>query len=101
MEKHTAHYSLEAIQAQVSVRGVACLTRTAQAGAAALGLTMAQALAVVLGLERHMLYKSMTSHADHTVWQDVYHAPCPNGRIAYIKVTLRTDGAVVIQFKEK
>ncbi|GHU30297.1 hypothetical protein AGMMS50256_16950 [Betaproteobacteria bacterium] len=34
------------------------------------------------------------------VWQDVYHAPCPNGKTAYIRLTLR-DGAVVIQFKEK
>ncbi len=47
-----------------------------------------------------MLYKSMTTHADHRVWQDVYHAPCPNGKTAHIKVTLR-DGTVVIQFKEK
>ena len=48
-----------------------------------------------------MLLKSMTTHADHRVWQDVYHAPCPNGRIAYIKLTLRPDGSVVIQFKEQ
>ena len=100
MEKHSAHYKLEDIKAQVLARGVACFTRTAQVGAALLGLTAAEALAVVLGLEKNMLYKSMTTHADHTVWQDVYRAPCPNGRAAYIKVTLRTDGAVVIQFKE-
>jgi len=46
-----------------------------------------------------MFYKSMTTYADHRVWQDVYHAPCPNGKMAYIKLTLQ-DGAVVIQFKE-
>lgn len=34
------------------------------------------------------------------VWQDVYHAPCPNGKLAYVKVTLPADMAV-IQFKEK
>jgi motility quorum-sensing regulator/GCU-specific mRNA interferase toxin len=55
---------------------------------------------VVLALGRGNFYKSMTSYADHRVWQDVYHALCPNGRKAYIKVTLRADGAVVIQFKE-
>jgi motility quorum-sensing regulator/GCU-specific mRNA interferase toxin len=38
--------------------------------------------------------------ADHRVWRDVYHAPCPNGKMAYIKLTMRGD-AVVIQFKEK
>jgi motility quorum-sensing regulator/GCU-specific mRNA interferase toxin len=30
----------------------------------------------------------------------VYHALCPNGKVAYIKVT-RQAGAIVIQFKEK
>ena len=65
-----------------------------------MGLTFAEAASVVLGLQRGMLHKSMTSHADHRVWQDVYHAPCPNGKTAYIKMTLQ-DGAVVIQFKEK
>jgi motility quorum-sensing regulator/GCU-specific mRNA interferase toxin len=42
----------------------------------------------------------MTTDADNKVWQDVYHAPCPNGFMAYIKLTLREDGVVVIQFKE-
>ncbi len=51
-------------------------------------------------LWKRMLHKSMTTNADHRVWQDVYHAPCPNGKTAYIKLTLQ-DGAVVIQFKEK
>ena len=55
---------------------------------------------MVLGLQAHNFYKSMTTHADHRVWQDVYHARCPNGRVAYIKLTLRDDGVVVIQFKE-
>lgn len=42
----------------------------------------------------------MTSHADHRVWQDVYHAMTPVGKVAYIKITLH--GAVpVIQFKER
>lgn len=56
--------------------------------------------AVIASLSRSMLFKSMTTHADHRVWQDVYHAPCPNGKTAYIKLTMQ-DGAVVIQFKEK
>ena len=55
---------------------------------------------VVLSLQRSMLFKSMTTHADHRVWQDVYHAPCPNEKTAYIKVTIHA-GATVIQFKEK
>jgi motility quorum-sensing regulator/GCU-specific mRNA interferase toxin len=65
-----------------------------------MGLLEAQALDVVLKLDGRMFYKSMTTHVDHTRWQDVYHAPCPNGKTAYIKVTSQ-DGRVVVQFKEK
>ncbi|MBW2664233.1 MAG: type II toxin-antitoxin system MqsR family toxin [Deltaproteobacteria bacterium] len=42
----------------------------------------------------------MTTHASSQIWQDVYHFETHAG-IAYIKVTLRRDGAIVIQFKEK
>jgi len=38
--------------------------------------------------------------ANSSIWQDVYHAPTPGGKVAYIKLTLQ-QGAVVIQFKEK
>lgn len=31
----------------------------------------------------------------------VYHRVAPNGKVAYVKVTLRADGSIVIQFKEK
>lgn len=101
MEKHTPHYSLNAIKAIVHEHGVDAFTRAAQDGAGKLGLTKFEAVAVVLGLEHRMLFKSMTTYADHKIWQDVYHALCPNGRLAYIKLTLRDDGVVVIQFKEK
>lgn len=65
-----------------------------------MGLSRLEAIGVVLALASTRFYKSMTTHSDNTVWQDVYHAPCPNGKIAYIKLTLQA-GAVVIQFKEK
>ena len=57
-------------------------------------------LAVIAKLTRREFFKSMTTYADHRVWQDVYHAPTPVRKDAYITVTLR-DGAPVIQFKEK
>ncbi len=100
MEKRKAHYDLATIKAVVLDRGLDAFTRTAVQGIDAMGLSEAEGLAVALGLQGSMLFKSMTTHADHTVWQDVYHAPCPNGKTAYIKLTLRA-GAVVIQFKEK
>ncbi len=84
----------------MSNTGIAAFTRLALREIDAMGLSVAQAIGVVLDLRRGMLHKSMTTHADHRVWQDVYHAPCPNGKLAYIKLTLQ-DSAVVIQFKEK
>lgn len=81
-------------------RGMDTFTYTAKNNARLIGLNEQAALDVVLGLERGMLFKSMTTNTNSQVWQDVYHAPCPNGQIAYIKVTIQ-DGATVIQFKEK
>ena len=66
-----------------------------------MGLSETEALQVLLSLRKNMFYKSMTTHSDHRVWQDVYHAPTPIGKIAYVKLTLRPNGTVVIQFKEK
>jgi motility quorum-sensing regulator/GCU-specific mRNA interferase toxin len=99
MEKLKAHYDLKAIKAVVEVAGIAAFTNIAQAGIKSLSLTDDEAIAVVMGLKSSMLYKSMTTHADHKTWQDVYHAPCPNGKTAYIKLTAQA-GSVVIQFKE-
>jgi motility quorum-sensing regulator/GCU-specific mRNA interferase toxin len=100
VEKKKAHYPLAAVKAAVRAQGIDAFTRTAQYGAAEMGLSETQAVDVVLSLESWMLHKSMTTHADHTVWQDVYYTPCPNGRTAYVKLTLQA-GRVVIQFKEK
>ena len=100
MEKHVAHYDLNEIKALVLARRASAFTRLALREINAMGLLLDQACAVVDSLTRSMLVKSMTTHTDHRVWQDVYHAPCPNGKIAYIKLTVQ-DGAVVIQFKEK
>jgi motility quorum-sensing regulator/GCU-specific mRNA interferase toxin len=101
MEKKKPHYSLSEVQRIVEDRGVNAFTATALTGAAVLGLSVGQAVAVVLGLKQKDLYKSMTTNADHKIWQDVYHATLKSGLVAYIKVTLRENGTVVIQFKEK
>ena len=67
----------------------------------AMGLDSAQAIRLVCAMTRADFYKSMTTHAASQVWQDVYHRIAPNGKVAYVKVTLRADGSIVIQFKEK
>jgi len=102
MEKAKPHYPLAQIQAEVARRGAAAFTRTALCNARAMGLTVGEMVDVVRSLGRGNFYKSMTTHADHTVWQDVYHAMTPVGKEAYIKVT-GTGGGLppVIQFKEK
>lgn len=100
MEKRTPHYNLNDVKIIVLDRGMDTFASTAKNNARLMGLDGQAALDVVLGLQRGMLFKSMTTHTNSQVWQDVYHAPCPNGQIAYIKVTIQA-GATVIQFKEK
>jgi len=100
MEKRKAHYDLNEVKVIVAQRDMDAFTRAAQDNARLMGLDGRTALEMVLGLQRCMLFKSMTTHADRAVWQDVYHALCPNGKTAYIKVTIQV-GATVIQFKEK
>jgi len=100
MGKRTPHYSLTAMQAQVAVQGMDAFTRTALQGGQDMGLTRAQMRDVIANLTRRDFYKSMTTYRDHRVWQDVYHARCPNGATAYIKLTQVAD-QIVIQFKRK
>jgi motility quorum-sensing regulator/GCU-specific mRNA interferase toxin len=98
-EKRTAHYDLLAVIAIVRARGAAAFTKTALDGGRLMGLTLSEMIQVVCKLTPRRLYKSMTTHRDSRVWQDVYHADTPAGK-AYVKLTLRTDGAPVIQFTE-
>lgn len=102
MEKHVPHYKLPEIQAVVADPASRPFTVTALRGGLALGLTEPEMRKVVLELKRINFYKSMTTHHDHTCWQDVYHGLTPDGVEVYIKVTGYTDGRPpVIQFKEK
>lgn len=100
MEKRAPHYRLAEVLGIVSARGLGAFAATAIFNLAAMELSEVEAIAVVMSITRAMFYKSMTTHNDSRMWQDVYHVPCPNGKIAYIKLTLQA-GAVVIQFKEK
>lgn len=100
MEKRQPHYSLVRVQTEVARLGAAAFTKTALDGGRTMGLTTAEMLVVIASLTRREFYKSMTTYADHRIWQDVYHAATPVRKDAYIKVTFR-DMAPVIQFKEK
>jgi len=100
MEKRRPHYALAAMQVQIAAVGAAAFTRTALDGGRAMGLTTSDMLGVIAALGRGDFHKSMTTHADHRVWQDVYHAATPVGRVAYIKLT-QVNERPVVQFKEK
>lgn len=76
------HYPTWEIKAAIDHLGMDIFTATTLRGIDLMGLTVAEGMAVVLGLQPEMLFMSMTTFADHRVWQDVYHAPCPNGKIA-------------------
>lgn len=93
------HYDLARVQQAVARLGAAAFTRSALDGGRAMGLTSGEMLAVIASLSRRAFYKSMTTYADHRLWQDVYHAATPVRKDAYIKITMR-DTAPVIQFKE-
>ncbi len=102
MEKRTPHYSLVEVQAVVADKRSRPFTSTALTGGLSLGLTEVEMRQVVLALSRSDFYKSMTTHADHQQWQDVYHGETLAGVVVYIKITwLSDDRPPVIQFKAK
>jgi motility quorum-sensing regulator/GCU-specific mRNA interferase toxin len=71
-------------------------------GGLLLGLTEPEMRQVVLALSRRDFYKSMTTHANHREWQNVYHGTTEDAIPVYIKITAYTDGRPpVIQFKAK
>ena len=75
------------------------ITGTAVAGGAAMGFAADEMLHVVSSLTISNLYKSMTSHADHKVWHDVYQVDTRRG-VVYLKLTVIED-LLIISFKEK
>jgi len=70
MEKKRTHHSLDAIRKIVGVHRVNAFTATALVGAAQLGLSPDEAVEAALGMKPGAFYKSMTTHADHTIWHN-------------------------------
>lgn len=97
MEKGTPHCKLQAIKSLIEA-GKERTTHAARCGADALGFDYSGILAVVLALKTTDFYKSMTTYADHTIWQDVY---CPNTAAGdvYLKLTV-IDDVLIVSFKE-
>lgn len=97
MEKPSPHCKLTVVKALVEV-GQVRTTHSARLGATALGLDLSGMLEVVKALTQADFYKSMTTHADHKVWQDVYRPSTPAGDV-YLKLTV-IDDVLIVSFKE-
>lgn len=84
MEKRRPTYDLEAVKVAIGSVEALAITSSAYLEATALGFDRAGIVETIVGIERSMFYKSMTTIADHRVWQDVYHVPA-RGLVLYLK----------------
>ncbi|UHC20022.1 type II toxin-antitoxin system MqsR family toxin (plasmid) [Methylobacterium currus] len=76
-------------------------TTTALRDALSLGFDRAGVAQTIAGIDGRMFFKSMTTHADHRVWQDVYHVPA-RGLTLYVKFQADVVTEFTVKsFKEK
>ena len=97
MEKRTPHCPLSVVKTLIEA-GKVRTTQSARSGAAALDLDYRGMLAVIQALTPGDFYKSMTTHADHRLCQDVYRPTTEVGDI-YLKLTV-IDDVLIVSFKE-
>jgi len=101
MDKRRPTYDLEAFKAAFPTAASLNVTSTAIRDAADIGFTRGGIVATLQTMSRTHFYKSMTSHADHRVWQDVYHVPSAIG-VLYVKFTAdAVTDFKLLSFKEK
>ena len=93
MEKRTPHCKLAVVKPLVAA-GKVRTTHAARVGASELGISLSDMLAMVMALTPADFYKSMTTHADHRVWQDVYRPSTQWGDL-YLKLTVIDDVLIV------
>jgi motility quorum-sensing regulator/GCU-specific mRNA interferase toxin len=100
-EKRKPTYDLEAFKAAFPRADRLKATTTALRNAAELGFGRAEIVATIQAMQRGPFYKSMTSYADHRLWQDVYHVPSPGG-VLYVKFQADViTQFLLLSFKEK
>ncbi len=99
MEKGTPHCKLSIVKTLVEA-GAVRATASAYEGALALGIHDLDGMcALILTLAPSNFYKSMTTHANHRIWQDVYHTKTVGGDGVYLKLTV-IDDVLIVSFKE-
>ncbi len=96
MEKSTAHYRLDRVKTLIA-SGRIVFTAAASQGYRAMSMSRLEAVGMVERLCPADFYKSMTTYADHRVWQDVYHPRTPIGSL-YLKLTVESE-VLVVSFK--
>ena len=97
MEKRRPHCKLSVIKTMAGA-GQIRSTQSAREGATAVGLDFDAMVAVVMALQPSDFHKSMTTHASHQIWQDVYKPTTTVGEI-YLKLTVMDD-VLIVSFKE-
>jgi motility quorum-sensing regulator/GCU-specific mRNA interferase toxin len=97
VEKRTPHCKLPIVKTMCEA-GKVRSTMSALAGGAALGFDFEGIVGVVMALVPADFHKSMTTHADHRIWQDVYRPMTPAGEV-YLKLTV-IDDVLIVSFKE-
>ena len=97
MEKRTPHCKLSHVEVLVEA-GKVRATHTARTTASLLGFDFKGMVAVVASLTMKDFYKSMTTYADHRIWQHVYRPQTSAGGL-YVKLTV-TDDVLIVSFKE-
>ena len=96
MEKFNPSYNLSEFK-----NSNFAITRTAYLTALDLGFRERDIRRIVSTMELKHFYKSMTSYADHRIWQDVYHVPCGD-LVLYVKFTKNVlSEFMLLSFKEK
>ena len=101
MEKKTPHYDLNLVKDDIR-KGNYRITQTSFMHALSdFGLKTKGAICnEILNLSHSDFYKSMTSHANHKIWHDVYKKKMENGK-AYFKIQIVADETVIISFKKE
>jgi len=101
MEKRRPTYDLEAIKQAIGSIDTLAITTSAFRAATSLGFDRRAIVDVIQSIERPMFFKSMTTFADHRVWQDVYRVPAREVEL-YIKFQADVvTEFIVMSFKEK
>lgn len=101
MEKRKPTYDLEAFKAAFNSIKKLAVTTAALKSAAALGFGRIEIVETIQTMQREHFYKSITTYANHTQWQDVYHVPSSVG-VLYVKFTADViTEFLLLSFKEK